>query len=74
MSPLRRVGKPAVEISNEVENMNTIKGFGQWVGEDFFDVYIKFHHNYNFFFKIDAEKHSKMSRVDRCKELLKRLV
>lgn len=54
--------------------MNTIKGFGQWVGEDFFDVYIKFHHNYNFFFKIDAEKHSKMSRVDRCKELLKHFI
>ncbi len=51
--------------------MDIIKDFKQWVMEDFLDVYIDFRSVNNFHFKIDVEKYSKMSRVDRCKELLK---
>ena len=67
MSPLRRVNKPAVEIGNEVKNMNTMKSFEQWIEEDFSKVYRQFHKDYNFFFKKKSKRYKKMNLDARLK-------
>ncbi len=53
--------------------MYATKDFREWVNEDFLDVYHEFRGAHELHLKVNAEKLSKMSPVDRCTELLKHL-